>query len=167
MLKHFRYSNLNLLHFSRPKQTPLTREAGFEKGELGQSNVVGRDSLSQDYTTTSILSKMALRSFDRLVAADKPFSLSVHINAPHPPMVATSSYLDYYHSQRGKLFVPPSVQDAMLNSEYRNFNNRLETLKHQKYNSIPHVQDLTSHYYGMIEGTFVSAVLLVCFCLPF
>jgi len=55
---------------------------------------------------------MAIRGLRGLIAntSNKPFSLSIHINAPHPPMVATSAYLDYYYSQKNNLFVSPSIK---------------------------------------------------------
>lgn len=74
--------------YGMPTNTPLSAEAGFESFETGKSNIAGRDKLTPEYTPTAVLGEMAVQALRRMIAdCDKPFSLSVHFNAPHPPMV--------------------------------------------------------------------------------
>jgi len=149
------YSPIRLdARYGYPTNTELKEEQGFEKWQMGNSNVAGRDSLGVNHTSTAVLGKMALASLDRLIAnvENKPFSLSVHINAPHPPMVATGYYLDKYWNQRSQLFSPPSMNDSMRDSAYRNENgrNRIDDSAYA-YNNPGKMSELTAVYYGMIE----------------
>lgn len=61
-----------------------------------ESNVIGRDALGPEYTTTAILGRTALRALERLIknvkknANAKPFSLSIHFDNrkfENPPSV--------------------------------------------------------------------------------
>jgi len=93
--------------------TPLSVDAGFSNWQMGNNNIAGRDELSERYTRTAVLGETALQALKRFGTdyrrEGKPFSLSVHFGAPHPPVVATGSYLDYYWRQRYKLLMPQST----------------------------------------------------------
>lgn len=48
----------------------------------GGGQRMGRDNLYGNYTETAILFQIALKALDRRVDANKPFLLSVQVNAP-------------------------------------------------------------------------------------
>ena len=95
--------------YGYPTNTDLRDKSQFEKWQRGNMNVCGRDSLDVNHTSTAVLGKVALRALDRLASQSKPWSLSVHFNAPHPPRVATSYFLNKYWNDRGNLLISPSV----------------------------------------------------------
>jgi len=67
-------------------------------------------------------------------------------------MVATSSYLNYYVSNRDKLFVPGSIRDDLDNTPYPNANSREKYLKAGiKYNAEPSIRDLVSVLFVLAE----------------
>jgi len=76
--------------WNRGTNTQLRSLDGYEHKTLGNSNVFGEDSLPARYTRTGILGQMAAKALARLAnnytLTGQPFSLSVHFNAPHPPM---------------------------------------------------------------------------------
>ena len=87
---------------------------------------MGRDTLPTNYTSTGVLGQMAIKALRRLAREynqrQQPFSLSVHFNAPHPPMVATYEFMNYYYNNRNELLVPPSIDDDVSNSFYTDTN---------------------------------------------
>jgi len=119
---------------------------------MGNSNVAGRDMVPTEYTPTAILGKMASESLSRMIDGSlksnnpTPFSLSVHFNAPHPPMVAPGRYMQYYWKRRGRLFIPPSLSDTMQNTAYED-----SSKKGSKVLRAMEIAELASCYYGMIE----------------
>lgn len=50
----------------------------------------------------------------------QPFSLALHLLAPHPPILSTTAHAAYYTERQNKLFVSPSIKDPMKNSAYKN-----------------------------------------------
>jgi len=135
-------------------RTDLSELSGFDKSETGNSNVCGRDSLDPEHSTTAILGKMVLKALDRLSgnADQHPFSLSIHFNAPHPPMVAIGKFMDFYYQQRNRLFVAPSVHDKMENSPYQGEKSRKRLAKIQKaITRKSQIAELTAVYYGLVE----------------
>mmetsp|Transcript_21380 Transcript_21380/g.31300 ORF Transcript_21380/g.31300 Transcript_21380/m.31300 type:complete len:715 (-) Transcript_21380:230-2374(-) len=139
--------------FSYPSNTPLTEENGFEQFEMGQASVMGRFSLSEDFTTTHFIGETALKALDRMVKEEgDPFLMTVSFHHPHPPMVPASKYLDYYWNNLDDLFVSPSINDDMSNSPYAKKNKR-ETLLEAGYgyDDPNQVKEWTALYYGLIE----------------
>jgi len=85
--------------------------------------VMGRDVLPTNYTSTGVLGQMALAALSSRLGRDynqqqQPFSLSVHFNAPHPPIVTTYQFANYYYERRNQLHVEPSIDDKMVDSFY-------------------------------------------------
>lgn len=76
--------------YGSPKATPLREKAGFQRWQIGNSKICGRDALGPKYTSTAVLAKMALKALERLAAKENgtPWSLSINFNAPHPPVSA-------------------------------------------------------------------------------
>jgi len=109
--------------FGKPKHTPLTGKAGFEKSQQGKNNICGKDSMEPEYTPTGVLGKIAINALDRLIEQysneAKPFSLSIHFNAPHPPMIGPSPYWQKYWRNRNRLYIAKSIDDKLEDSAYR------------------------------------------------
>jgi len=151
--------------YGMPTNTTLRREDGFRGYQLAQDGQSGRDSLSEKYTTTAMHGQAALNALRRMVAqADTtPFSLGVHFNHPHPPIIATSKYLDLYLGK--DLFVSPSIHDPMINSAYNESNGRrfLENDDYN-YNETDKMKELVAGYFGLITeiddwvGEFLSTL---------
>jgi len=147
--------------YNRKTNTPLTTRAGFQGWQLKAGNVMGRDSLAPKYTSTGVVGAMAMKALDRLEQdGDRPWCLSVHFNAPHPPFIAPGAYMNHYweNEQWKKLFVSPSIHDAMKNSPYRFSNGRKQN---NGFDNIAQVAELTSVYYGMIEEVDEWYVLMI------
>jgi len=93
-----------------------------------------------------------------MIAQNKPFFLGIHFNSPHPPMVVSSKYYNYYFAKRKALFVSPSINDKMTNSAYAHNNGRDEPTQH--FDDRVKVSQVTAVYYGMIqEGTCTEDVV--------
>lgn len=88
-------------------------------------------------------------SFALVIHAHLP-SFSLCFSTNHRTMllqVATSVYLDYYYNQRGKIFVPPSIKDNLLNTPYQTANLRQRLLSAGiRYDNEPNIAELTAYY---------------------
>lgn len=126
--------------------TPLTEGRGFEIYEITQPNVVGRYGLDENYTPTHFTGSIALGALQRLLTQSDPWLLTVSFHNPHPPMVPASAYLDYYWSNRDKLFVSPSIDDDGNNTAYGRFSDMMP-----EYGDPVKVQEWTALYYALIE----------------
>lgn len=154
----FPYTPIRLdARYGMPKVDLKRNDKDFESYERGDSSVLGRDSLPPKYTTTGVLGQMAVNSLERLASTGQAFTLAVNFNAPHPPMISTSRYLDYYWKNRKRLYVTPSYRDKLSNTPYQDDNARTKMLKAgYPYNEREPLQELTAVYYGMIEGESVG-----------
>ena len=157
------------VRYGLPTETPLSREVGFQPHELLKSQIKGRDTLPANYTSSAILGQMALKALDRLIAEQsqgqfdtgsnhstpqRPFMIALNFVPPHPPMVATKKYSDYYFNQRHKLFIPPSINDQMNHSAYAHMNGRKymeQDPSSYGYNDPEQVAEWIAIYYGMVE----------------
>jgi len=133
--------------YGMPTSTPLQDN---EKDE-----VMGRDALPTNYTSTGVLGQMGLKALDRMIARYEqdrnPFALSVHFNAPHPPMVATYDFFDYYFDNRDQLYTPASIDDDMSNSFYWDAGGRKQIENGGGFNRPTFMKEMTAAYYAMIE----------------
>jgi arylsulfatase A-like enzyme len=114
--------------YGMPTNTPLTEDAGFDNSEDDDTDISGRDSLNASYTDTATIGDISDRALERLIRryrhSKKPFVLGVSFRAPHPPNVAPDPYFSYYHDRLDNIRLPPSLQDPMLDSEYKDANQR-------------------------------------------
>lgn len=154
--------------YGMPTNTPLSTSAGFDKDETDDSDICGRDSLGENYTDTAVVGDMAVRALDRLIrnyqATKVPFILGASFRAPHPPVVATSKYFDYYHDRYSDIALPRNIKDRMVDSAYVDANQRknLDDLgTNYTYNNPDLIAEYTSVYYAMIEeiDTWVGQLL--------
>lgn len=131
--------------------TALKSNEGMEKFERGEASVIGRDSLPAECSTTGIVGDMSLRSLDRLLERNDPWSLTVSFLAPHPPSLANAKLFDYYYRRKSKLFVSKSYKDPMVNSPYVTENGRQKLLEAgYGYNDKKQLQEWVAVYYAMV-----------------
>jgi Sulfatase len=116
------------VRYGMPTNTPLERSSGFDRYELDDTDVTGRDSLNTSYTDTAIIGDMAVRALERLLLknriANSPFILGVSFRAPHPPTIAADPFFSFYHDQFENVLLPLSLQDPMRDSAYVDENQR-------------------------------------------
>ena len=89
------------------------REAKREM-KIGKGEVYGCLDVPPEYTYTAWTVKDGLAALDRL--KDGPFTLTISIAPPHPPMVLPRPYYDMYAPD--SLPVPASISDMRANSPY-------------------------------------------------
>lgn len=116
------------VRYGMPTDTPLELSSGFDKYEMDDTDVAGRDSLNTSYTDTAIIGDMSLRALKRLLLRNRlvktPFILGVSFRAPHPPTIAPDPYFSFYHDQFESVRLPLSLQDPMRASAYVDENQR-------------------------------------------
>lgn len=141
--------------YGYPTGTPLNTENGFLPYETGQPNVCGVSSLSEDFTTSHFTGDVSMKALDRLLAQEdeQPFFLTVSFHNPHPPMIPAQKHVDYYWERRENLFVSPSINDPMDNSDYGK--------GLPQYQNKTKVQEWTALYYALVEeiDEYVGAML--------
>jgi arylsulfatase A-like enzyme len=144
-------------------------DATVLKKRKKNDDIYGKNVLSSQYSTTSVLGGMGLKALTRLTQADKPFILTVSFNSPHPvslkqstlacsfvpyltllsfsvqPMIASPEYFDYYYQRRSQLFVPLSHKDERTNSAYFIDSKQLDK------SSVEILQELAAVYYALVE----------------
>jgi hypothetical protein len=115
--------------YNKPPLTTLERGTGmFEGYELNSASTMGRSTLPTNLTDTMVLGRMGIMAIKRLATAGVPWALTLSFARPHPPMVASSEYFDYYYQNRSQIFVRPSIHDTMEHSAYREQSSRQKLL---------------------------------------
>lgn len=133
-MRHITYREL-------PRHTPLPEQAG-------EQDTCGRDSVSASYTVTAINGQEARLALERLSTSPTPWSLTANFNAPHPPMVTSSEYLERYYDRRDELLVQPSIDDPMVDSASHKFQRRGAD---RGYSNATQMSEMTAAYYGLVE----------------
>lgn len=126
--------------FGKPKSTPLTKRVG------GVEGVMGRDTIPSEYSASSILGEMGVKAIERLAVDDKPWFLTVSMNSPHPPMVASNDYFSYYSKFSNGIAIPPNFDDALENSAYADFSKKSAGFRNKVK-----VKKWTALYYALVE----------------
>lgn len=162
-------------------KTPLRGRAGFQKWHAGLrgTRTCGVGSVPANYSTTSVIGKIALRALHRLASDQKrPLLSSNHFNATtlklletaasllvnepmdllcklqHLPMVASPEYFSYCYNQRDRLCVSPSIDDQMRYSAYNESCHRHVLPKFEqtyRWNDQRKATELTAAFYAIIE----------------
>ena len=107
---------------------------------VGQGFSYGCLDVPPEYTHTAYTVKEGLAALDRL--KDGPFTLTVSISPPHPPMVLPKPYYGMYPPD--KMLAPASIDDPRTDSAY----NRSDAPS--AYRDKSKVQQMISDYYGLI-----------------
>ncbi|MGN6554790.1 MAG: sulfatase-like hydrolase/transferase [Verrucomicrobiota bacterium] len=140
-------------HPARPGQivtrngnyTPIPLDESYGKnptGKLSQAEMYGRLELSPEFSRVAFTAKEGIAALERL--KDGPFTLTISIGPPHPPLVVSEPYYSLYPPER--IPVPASINDSRGNSPYSN--KRADASG--AYRNPTNIQQMTSIYYGMV-----------------
>jgi arylsulfatase A-like enzyme len=97
-----------------------------------------------EFTLTAWSVKEGLEALDRL--KDKPFTLTVSIGPPHPPMVLPKPWFGMYPAPA--MPVPASIGDRRTNSPYARIG---PDVGGDAYRDPAKVQQMISDYYGLVS----------------
>ncbi len=111
------------------------------KAEVGQGTTYGLLDVPPEHTLAAWTAKEGLAALDRL--KDGPFTLTISIGPPHPPMVLPRPYYGMYPAE--KIPAPASIGDPRANSPYAESKNAPPS-----YRDPAKVRQMISDYYGMI-----------------
>ncbi len=122
------------------KKIMRDRKAG-NAAQIGQGFSYGCLDVPPEHTMTAWTVKEGLAALERL--KDGPFTLTVSIGPPHPPMVLPKPYYGMYPAK--DMPVSPSINDDRADSPYlkNGFN-------FPAYRDPAKVQQMKSDYYGLI-----------------
>lgn len=123
--------------------TPIELDERYNKANTpkpSQAESYGRLETPKDYSLTAFTAKHGLEALERL--KDGPFTLTISIGPPHPPMITPEPYYSMYPPQ--SIPAPASLNDPRTNSPYaENDDNPL-------YRRPLLIKQMKSIYYGMI-----------------
>ena len=124
--------------------TPIALDERFgkvnpEKGSQAES--YGRLEAPKEHSLAAFTAKEGLAALDRLKGG--PFTLTISIGPPHPPMVVSEPYYSLYPP--GKIPPPVSLADPRTNAPYRD-----KPSDRALYRDPLLIQQMTSLYYGMV-----------------
>jgi len=107
-----------------------------------EGEAYGRLETPPEYSLTAFTAAAGLAALDRLKAG--PFTLTISLDPPHPPMMVSEPYYSLYPPEH--IPVPISINDPRTNSPYRP--NQRENSG--AYRNPANIQQMTSIYYGMV-----------------
>lgn len=100
--------------------------------------------IPKEYSRTAWVAKKAIKALKEI--RNDPFTITVSIGPPHPPMILTKPYYGKYKAKEMPL--PDNFYDPMTNSPYHT-KWKSENMKHyQNSNTIGY---MISNYYGLID----------------
>ncbi|MCX7016853.1 MAG: sulfatase-like hydrolase/transferase, partial [Candidatus Sumerlaeota bacterium] len=127
-----------------PEEIAKLKREGKGKGALriAQSDAYGCVDVPVDCTKVAVTAQQGLEALQRL--KDGPFSLTISIGPPHPPMVVAKPYYGMFPAE--SIPVPASINDPRTNSPYPDRN----AGKPNPYRDGKMVQQMASDYYGLV-----------------
>jgi arylsulfatase A-like enzyme len=120
--------------------TPTSLDQNYGKespAKSAQPEAYGRLEMPAEYSLAAFTAKEGIAALDRLKG--QPFTLTISIGPPHPPMLVAEPYFSRYP--------PKTIGDALVNSPYAN-HARAEPAG---YRDPAKIQEMTSIYYGMVS----------------
>jgi arylsulfatase A-like enzyme len=117
-------------------------KAALAAADIGQGATFGCLEIPPEFTLAACTAKEGLAALDRL--KDGPFTLTVSISPPHPPMVLPKPYYGMYPAEQ--MPVPSSIGDARANSPYHARKVGMTEI----YGKPENVRQMISDYYGLI-----------------
>jgi len=136
--------------------TPIPLDASYGKpgGKSSQGETYGRLEVPAEFSRTAFTAKEGMAALERL--KDRPFTLTISLDPPHPPTVVSEPYYSRYAPDR--IPVPTSINDSRTNSPYRP--NQRENSG--AYRNPTNIRQMTSIYYGMVAEVdeWVGKILL-------
>ena len=124
--------------------TPIELDENFGKPNPtkgSQAESYGRLEVPKEHSIAAFTAKEGLAALDRLKGS--PFTLTISLDPPHPPMIVSEPYYSMYPPQ--SIPPPASIADPRTNSPYQNMPG-----EGVLYRRPALMQQLTSIYYGMI-----------------
>lgn len=125
--------------------TPIALDENFGKANPtkgSQAESYGRLEVPAEHSLAAFTAKEGLAALDRLKGG--PFTLTISIGPPHPPMIVSEPYYSLYPPQ--KIPTPVSLNDPRTNSPYPDEPGPLS----KAYRVPLNIQQMTSIYYGMV-----------------
>jgi len=125
--------------------TPIPLDENYGKASAvkpSQAGMYGRLEVPAGISHTAFTAKEGLAALDRLKGA--PFTLTISIDPPHPPMLVSEPYYSMYPPD--SIPVPDSINDPRTNSPYRPKKGE----EGGAYRNPTNIRQMTSIYYGMV-----------------
>ena len=120
-----------------------SRYGGTAAEKVSQAEMYGCLNVPPEHTHTAWTCKEGLESLDRL--KDGPFTLTISIGPPHPPMIVAKPY--YGMIPAASIPVPTSIDDPRTDSPYAE--GRKEG-KDSPYRDKDKIRQMASDYYGLV-----------------
>ncbi len=127
--------------------TPIPLDENYGKanaGKASQAEAYGRLEIPAEHSSAAYTAKEGLEALERL--KDGPFTLTLSLDPPHPPMMVSEPFYSLYPPDR--IPVPPSLADPRTNSPYAD---RTKSSNDALYRDPQNIRQMTSIYYGMIS----------------
>jgi arylsulfatase A-like enzyme len=129
--------------YRRPYQPdPLDGAYGKGQADVSQGTSYGCLDVPPEHTHTAWTAKEGLEGLERL--KDGPFTLTISIGPPHPPMVLPRPYYGMYPA--ADMPVPASIDDPRADSPYRDASGG----KDPAYRDKDKIRQMISDYYGLV-----------------
>jgi arylsulfatase A-like enzyme len=129
--------------YRRPyRPDPLDGAYGKSEAEVSQGTSYGCLDVPPEHTMVAWTAKEGLEALQRLRGG--PFTLTISIGPPHPPMVLPRPYYGMYPA--AAMRVPASIDDPRANSPYRDSADG----KDSAYRDKDKVRQMVSDYYGLV-----------------
>jgi arylsulfatase A-like enzyme len=125
--------------------TPIALDENYGKPPVrnaSQAGMYGRLDVPLGCSLTAFTAQEGIAALERL--KDGPFTLTISIGPPHPPMLVSEPYFSLYPPER--IPVPASISDPLSNSPY-GVGKRGED---EAYRNPANIRQMTSIYYGMV-----------------
>jgi len=124
---------------------PIPLDENYDKPattRTSEGEAYGRLETPPEHSLTAFTSAEGLAALDRLKGG--PFTLTISLDPPHPPMMVAEPYYSLYPPD--VIPVPVSINDPRTNSPYR------PTKREEAgtYRDPTNIRQMTSIYYGMV-----------------
>jgi arylsulfatase A-like enzyme len=120
---------------------PVDPSYGKTQAEVSQASSYGSIDVPPDCTLTGFVAKEGLEGLERLKGG--PFTLTISMSPPHPPMVVNKPYYRMYPP--ASMPVPASIDDPLSMSPYLK-----KGLADTTYRDKDNVRQMISNYYGLV-----------------
>ena len=125
--------------------TPIALDENFGKANPtkgSQSESYGRLEVPPEHSLAAFTAREGIAALDRLKGG--PFTLTISLDPPHPPMIVSEPYYSLYPPQ--SIPAPASLDDPRANSPYPDQPGPLA----KAYRVPLNIRQMTSIYYGMV-----------------
>jgi arylsulfatase A-like enzyme len=124
--------------------TPIELDENFGKAnpvKASQAEAYGRLEVPKEHSIAAFTAREGMEALDRL--KDGPFTLTISLDPPHPPMIVPEPYYSMYPPQ--SIPSPASLSDPRTNSPYPD-----KPGEGALYRRPLLIKQMTSIYYGMV-----------------